>query len=222
MSWSRDILEILEKWEYTDKEDDRDVIRLLNLLKWFRYMLTPSEEIKASSDLLVLNLVNATADCLLEELNRLGEGTKGSWGKREKNRGFPVLYYSSIPSLNLHIELLPNFSITLQSRKKSSRAPKYEKILVPYGANASQVFNLLDIVARDIYYKHFDHPELYLNHKRRLTQSKSEKKEEHRHLFSFFSKHRFQLQVLFLLSKRIWTHEIEKMKEEYEEFETEV
>jgi hypothetical protein len=137
-------------------------------------------------------------DCLLDELERLGEGKPGKWIK-EKSGGI-VLRHSSKPTSKLHVEMLSNLTVTVQGRRKTSK--EFEKILIPFGSNTKQTFNLLDMAARDVYHHHFNDPKRYLGNKRRLTKTVVPAREKHKDLLDFIHKYRFELQVLTALSSK--------------------
>jgi hypothetical protein len=208
MSWVEDIGDILEKIEPGKRKDGFPAVKQFSeFLKWLKTMLNPSAEVKNSVEQIISGLVEATADCLLEELNRLGEGLGSAWGKERDLKNHTTLKYSKVKS-PLHVELLPNFSITIQGKMRSKIKAKrgkaiFEKILVPFGSNSSQIFNLLDLAARDIYHLHLTQGEANRIRKKKFTKTVSPVKEQTRSLFDFVHQNCFSLQILFMLSKRI-------------------
>ena len=113
--------------------------------------------------------------------------------------------HSTNPSRYLYVEMLPNYSVTLQARRRKSGRAQFQKILAP----SDQVHQLLDIVARDIYYRHFNDACDYLGNKRRLTSSVTEMKRGHRPIFDFLHERSHELKVMLTLSEHAWeaTHE---------------
>ncbi len=204
LSWLGDILGTLE--ETTNGSEPNEAIeQLLRLLRWLRDMVVSGatgEGIQLEVEELAQRVLLASAQCLHEELSRLDGRKDGtSWGASptEVKRQVIRLHHSKTPSQHLCVQLLPSYSVVLQTRAKSGKA-KYEKILVPFGAHPDQVFNLLDIAARDIYHATFAMPSSALGSKRRLRATKTPLKAEHRNLFAFLYKRRFELRVLFGVS----------------------
>jgi len=210
MSWTGDILPILENLDSNRKHIE--VKKLTKLLGWLKHMLTPANRVKKSVDTVMDLLVEAAAYCLLDELRRLGEGKRGDWDLKVGKGKSIRLVHSSV-SAPLHVELLPNAYIAVQGRSKNNA--QFDKILVPYGSHPDQIFNLLDIAARDIYHFHFNDYRIYKADKRKRSVAKSETREKYSDLFKFVHKQRHELQVLFMLSNRIWTAEKVAIKQEY-------
>ncbi len=197
LSWSCDILNVFRNLRYT--EDNQEIKRFKALLEWLNKLNTIGTTILV--DKLRSVFIDAAAKCLLEELERLGEGKKGEWSISKSNSNYVTLKHSSISRSLLYVELLPNFSITVQNRSKSQAL--YEKIIVPFGANVDQIYNLIDIAARDIYH-YMINKQLYLARKRRLTVTLSETKKEIKPIFNFISLHHNELKIIMNSSKYVW------------------
>ena len=199
LSWVDDVLSVLET--FASDSAHAEVKSLIALLGWMKAIRVDGGEVKAKEFRLLI--LHAAAYCLEEELNRLGEGCQGNWsivcqGNRVK------LLHSSNPRSPLTVELLPNLSVAVQGHRLGKAT--FSKIVVPYGVNADQIFNLLDIAARDIFKLHFrDRVSAYLNEEKRRTRShKSEKKREVKPLFDFVSSHCDALRVLFTVLVDVW------------------
>jgi hypothetical protein len=149
-----------------------------------------------------LQILYAAAYCLEGELNRLCN-TRGTWTFSEQG-GRVTLTHSGNPRSPLKVELLPNLSVAVQGRRR--RNASFSKIIVPYGVNADQIFNLLDIAARDIYTEHFgDRADIYLNSAKRRKQSHTcDRKRAVKPLFDYVSAHADALRVLFTVSQDVW------------------
>jgi hypothetical protein len=198
MSWSKHIVEIINRLKV--EKEHSGIKQLKIILNWLKKINQSSIE-KHVEDLRAL-LLQAASSCLHAELERLGDGGAGSWNihcQKDKN---VVISHTSLPKARLYLELLPNLSITLQSRRKGK--PLFDKIIVPYGANTDQIYNLFDIAARDVYHYHFSDKNRYLGNKRRLTSTLIKEKEESKPVFDFVSKNHDELQILFTMSKNIW------------------
>lgn len=200
ISWADDIKEILNT--FLDDESSEDLCDLYNLLCYLSYMTHPNASMFRNINKLKRTLLSLAADCLHEELDRLGEGKRGTWVVSSKTKAHNLLYHTSAPTRYLHIEILPNFFITVHGKRNKSQ--QYEKILIPFGAHPDQVFSLLDIAARDIYHLHFENTELYLGNKRRLTRNVSEIRENNLQILNFVFRYKYELQVLFMISASIW------------------
>ncbi|ERP30702.1 hypothetical protein [Chitinivibrio alkaliphilus] len=199
MSWTGDILEILQS-SIKEKGMDstpEDVKRLEALLRWMKDMIY-THKIKADVEDLPKKIIGNATTALTAHLNRLSvEGR--SW-TRKKNHPSSIKH-SSIPTRVLYVQILPNLSLTIQGKTKSKSY--YEKILVPFGAYPDQVYHLLYMAARDIYYKHFDNPSIYLNSNRKLTASRLTEEEAIKDLLEFVYTYKFQLQVLLSSTKLV-------------------
>lgn len=199
MSWNQDILSIISKVH--NQNEHKEIIKLRHLLEWLRNLNQPS--IKKPIEELRRLLLKIASSCLHAELKRLGEGKTGSWEIKNPEGKNITINHTSYPKTPLFVELLPNLSITVQSRRKGK--PLFEKIIVPYGANTDQIFNLLDIAARDIYHHCFsDKKDRYLADKRRLTSILTKEKEEIKYIFDYVSRNQNELKNLFTISKHIW------------------
>jgi len=208
MSWGKDILEILNL--ISSGIEHKEIVLLKELLVWFQK--NAHNSLQKQLDEFRNTLIMAASDCLLEELVRLGKDKPGRWKLEKQKEKGSILKHTSYPKTPLFIELLPNFSITVQSRRK--KGALFEKIIVPFGARTDQIFNLLDIAARDIYHYHFAaKTSNYLSDRRRLTRSITQKKKAHKYIFDFVCKYQHQLKTLLLFSERSWIaqkFEIEK------------
>ena len=210
MSWGKDILKILN---LISADNEHEEVKLLKeLLVWFQ--TNENNSLHEELDEFRSALIKAASGCLLEELIRLGEDKPGEWKLEHKKGKRTILRHSSYPKTPLFIELLPNFTITVQSRRKAGAI--FEKIIVPFGAHTDQIFNLLDIAARDIYHYHFGaRIRRYLSDKRRLTKSITKQKKSNRYIFNFVYKYQHQLRTLLLFSGRSWTAQKFEIENEY-------
>jgi len=101
------------------------------------------------------------------------------------------------------LELLPNLSITVQGKRTGK--PIFEKLIVPYGSNTDQIYNLLDLTARDVYHYNFNgNRDRYLADKRRKTAVRTNEKIENESIFDFVSKSQHELKILFTMSQNVW------------------
>jgi hypothetical protein len=204
VSWVDDILPLLQ--EVTFEEQER-VSRFKGFLEWIRTLVLHDSSTTiepASVEELHEQILKAVGECLHEELNRIHrDGTTSEWVIEEVSAKRVRLIHSRYPARYLYVEMLPNFSIILQTRKRSQTA-RSEKVLVPFGAPTDQVYNLLDIAARDTYYKHLDRPSEFLSNRRRLRATRTEKKKEHETLFDFIHEHRFGLKVMLNICDEVW------------------
>jgi hypothetical protein len=205
MSWKDDILAILNEMkcqvEHNDRKEHEEVRKLRNLLEWLKKLCDNS--IIGHIEKLRLQLLESASKCLCEELQRLNDGKTGSWEIEKENSKSVTIKHTSCPKRPLYVDLLPNLSITVQSRKNGKAL--FEKIIVPYGSNTDQIYNLLDIAARDVYHYNFNgNKDLYLADKRRLTETLTEEKERQKNIFDFVFENQNELQILFTMSNNIW------------------
>ncbi|MFW5700455.1 MAG: PD-(D/E)XK nuclease family protein, partial [Cyclobacteriaceae bacterium] len=194
ISWLHDILGILESLNIdTDNTELHNFVVLLSSLK----------NIGNIKDTILVNdirtyLLEATSQCMLEELNRLGEGKKGSWQIVKTGKRIAISH-SSHSVKSLYIEILANLTVTIQSKKHGKAI--FDKIILPLGANSDQIFNLFDIAARDIYHYSFgDNVDGYLGNKRRLTSTITEMKKNYLLFFKFIFNYSEIIKILFALS----------------------
>jgi len=190
LSWLTDIIEILQNLVSQNKQIDPKAEEFLKLLQ---YLQSINESPPANPDELLDALISIASDCLLEELQRLV--LRGEW-QSKKNR----IKHTSVNTF-LKLGLLPNYYVTVQGI--DGNVPKYEKILIPFGAHVDQIFNLFDMAARDIYHRHFKNPNLYLNDKKKLTKTISETRNKHKDTLRFVHDNRYHLQILLQKNKKI-------------------
>ncbi|MCB0034941.1 MAG: hypothetical protein KDE51_13000, partial [Anaerolineales bacterium] len=196
LSWATDILDILEQLEV--QSEHPQVTKLKALLRWLHELSRQDEVIQETMEALRYELLLQAANCLFVELNRLGEGKRGAWRLDKSAAQKVIIRHSSYPTKALHVELLPTLSITVQDR--SHGRASIDKIIVPYGARPDQIFNLLDIAARDICHLFFEgQVDLYLADRRRRRNRSAEQKAAEP-LFEFVYKHANALKAMFALS----------------------
>jgi hypothetical protein len=222
MSWKDDILTILNEMKYNvennRRQEHEEVKKVRELLNWFKKMCDNS--IIDHIEKLRIQLLESASKCLCEELQRLNEGKTGSWRIEKGNSRSITIKHTSCPKRPIYVDLLPNLSITVQSRKNGKAL--FEKIIVPYGSNTDQIYNLLDIAARDIYHYIFNgNKNLYLADKRRFTKTITKEKERQKDIFDFVFKNQYELQILFTMSNNIWeAQEFELQETQLTEFQT--
>jgi hypothetical protein len=199
MSWIDDIFSILENFEAQTK--NREVANLRNLLGWIKKLCNKS--FVKDIEKLRTQLIESSSNCLCEELERLNDKKTGSWEIRKQGRKRFTIEHTSFPAKPLDVELLPNLSITVHS--KINGKALFEKIIVPYGSNTDQIYNLLDIAARDVCHHIFNgNKDRYLADKRHQKSDRSEAKTKNRNIFDFVTKNQNELQILFTMSDNIW------------------
>lgn len=204
LSWSSTILSIVQR--LSGKSEHEELDNLKNVLNWVHNMKRRHHEdngfdLGSVQQELMQVFLRATVDCLGEELRRLNSDKAGEWSEpKGKNKKLLRLTHSSAPTKELQIELLNNLTITAHTRRRGDAF--YEKIIVPFGVHPDQIFNLMDIAARDIFYGHFGQESVkrYLSDKRRLTKTQSEAKAKHKPLFEFLYKYQHELKVMLALN----------------------
>ena len=199
MSWTDHIFSILDKCEARPKNGE--VTNLINLLSWIKKLCNHSfiKDIKK----LRTQLIKSFSNCLHEELERLNDKKTGSWEIRKQSSKRFTINHTSFPAKPLFVELLPNLSITVHS--KINGKALFEKIIVPSGSNTDQIYNLLDIAARDVCHHIFNgNKDRYLADKRHQKLDHSKAKTKNRYIFDFVTKNHNELQILFTMSDKIW------------------
>lgn len=199
MSWTEDIKDILS--DFINDDCNHILKDLYELLKWMdtiKIIVNTTQSIENLRNAILL----ASSECLIQELKRLNK--KGNWeisriGKRIK------IAHSSVSKRNMYIEILPNLNVTIQSKK--GHKPLYEKIIVPFGTNTDQVYNMLDISCRDIYKHTFDKTSDYLNENRRVLNWKDIKYEgeenmkvKYKEFFDSIAKNHNILKIMYTIS----------------------
>ena len=203
MSWATDILDVLEQLKV--QSEHPEVTKLKVLLRWLHGLSQQDEVIQKSMEALRYELLLQAAGCLFVELNRLGEGKRGEWYLDTSADQKVVIRHSSFPVKSLHVELLPTLSITVQDRYHGRAS--IDKIIVPYGTRPDQIFNLLDIAARDICHLFFEERfDTYVGDKRRRRVHSAEQ-EAAVPLFEFVYRYANELKVMFALTSVVWEAE---------------
>jgi len=200
LGWTTQLLQEVFTPLARENPDAPDLRDLCGVLSWM------AELADASLTSVVADLrgviLGAAADCLHEELERLRGDKSGRWTKSGNSGGSFSLVHTSLPTRTLHLELLPNCSVTIQTRNRG-RA-QTEKILVPFGAHADQIANFLQLAARQVYTsRHFDNPAAYLSDRRRRRTTRSDTEVRTAPLFKFVHKHRYVLQVCLALNAMV-------------------
>jgi hypothetical protein len=200
MSWTTDIRSILEKFI---GESDNSILKDLDeLLCWLNNVRRIVEE---NNILYKMRgaLLKATSDCLIQELNRLKTDT-GEWSIKINKKSVTISHSRTYKKI-LYIEILLNLNVTIQSKKNDT--PLYEKIIVPFGTNADQVYNMIDISCIDIYEYSFGNTEKFRNSKGRIKNwSKVEYKDQdnmkkkYHEFFNFVSINHNILKVMYTMS----------------------
>ncbi len=201
VSWCKDVLPLLSKFK--NQVVEGETLKLIKLLSWMNELDQKIQKEDATN--LQDVLISAVCDCLSEELKRLGEGKTGAWIIEKR-----TIHHTSFPARKLKVDLLPNFTITISGVNNGNMF--FEKIVMPFGVHVDQVYNMIDISARDIYHI-LPNTKHYLNSSRRMTVYEGEEKARHRQTFEFISRNSHALRVILLYSKYVWTAE----KEIYEE-----
>jgi len=155
LSWTGDVLGILNSLTTDGRTESRRAVKSLKrLLNWISH----TSDSEALSDRVRCafrdHLVRAAADCLKDELARLHAAGGGQWLVKRDTGQSITLRHSTHARSDLCISMLPGLSVAVEERKGDRRA-RIDKIIVPFGAHPAQVFNLLDIAARDVYRGHF-------------------------------------------------------------------
>jgi hypothetical protein len=199
LSWASDILSIINKLK--QEKEHADIIQLRSILEWLSSLEKETHKDKENlvKDLRKLMIKVATV-CLISELNRLSGDKTGFWkmGKPTDNRG--IINHTSTPKRPLFVQLLSNFTITLQS--KQSKKALFDKIIVPFGVHPDQIFNLIELTARDVYYYHFgSSTKLYLADKRRSSSSFTQQENISLHkILNYINKHQYELKIILASS----------------------
>ena len=188
LSWMPVIIDILDQLEPDPSGRLRDLVALL---RWLRGLSEASGRNPESVMLLVTSLLNGGVECLLEELNRFSRN--GRWLRSSQGSKLLTILHSSAPARRLKVKLITNCSIAIQSTKHGKA--RCDKLLLPFGAPAGQIYNLINITARDLYWIHFDKPKAYLKDLRR-RKSLSQTEKHFRPLLDLVWRRRYELQAL--------------------------
>ncbi len=197
LSWLIDVYEILTSTKSDLLKTNHDLKKLMEILCWLQSCCEarekiPTQEVKK----LRKNLREVAAECLLEELQRSSEDKTGAWeilkdGKRVGNQ----IRHTSYPSRVLQVNLLPNLTIAVEGH--DSNGDIFEKVIVPFGCSADQIYNLLDIASKDITRNFFHDPSRYVTRTRR-KKVLSPKKAEYKAFFDFVCEYATALQLLLM------------------------
>jgi len=194
MSWLEDVREILSG---LPASDNPEVENLLQVLSWLDVVFSPEnhELLKSALDKLLASLVAVAASCILAELQRLGEGGTGSWSVQWQGKTLTRLIHTSKPASVLYVGVSPNLSIVIHDGKGGSG--RFEKLLIPFGSNSDQIYNLMDYAARDIYPLFFgSNYKKYLGKTKNRTSNVLSIRSESEKLFKFIHENRQVIQVL--------------------------
>ncbi len=193
LGWLTHILPIIDHLEPNPGGRLRE---LAGLLRWLSNLSVQAESESKTVDQFIEAILDGAVECVLAELNRLCRS--GHWEQSTSGAHRLRLAHSSAPRRYLSLILLANCSIAIQSKlKKKARC---DKLLLPFGAPARQVFNLMHITARDLYWIHFDKPMAFLAERHRRTRL-SQPEKEFAPTLDFIAKRRFELEALMGVSR---------------------
>lgn len=120
----------------------------------------------------------------------------GRWEQARSSDVSVEISHTKHPARTLHLELLPNCSVTIQTRIRGTALT--EKILVPFGAHSDQLVNLLQLAARQVCspnHGFFDAADSYVDDRRRRRSQRSSAEVDAQPLFKFVHARRYALQV---------------------------
>jgi hypothetical protein len=169
---------------------------LVSLLQWMKRTGDLASSHRDTITGFIEEILQGTTNCLLAELDRLCKS--GHWKQPTSGANRLRLAHSSAPRRYLSLVLLSNCSVAIQSKLK--KRARCDKLLLPFGASARQVFNLMHITARDLYWVHFDKPMAFLAERYRRT-TLSPEEQSFAPILDFIARHRFELQALFGLAR---------------------
>ena len=194
LSWVDHVLPVLDKLALSPPPR---LDELIGLLRWLdRLERAVNEDPEVTADL-VCAILDGGTECLLAELNRLAK--TGSWQRATTGTRRLNIVHTSAPSRRVSLELFADCSIAIQSRKR--KRAQCDKLLLPFGAPARQVYNLMHITARDLYWIHFGKPKAFI---KQLGHRKTLHDEEvaFKPLLDLVWRRRFELQALLGLRTR--------------------
>ena len=197
------IFNILEKL-YAEKKNEGvklihpDVIKLIEILNWLGAL-----QINFDGELLKslkMNIISSVKDCIKEELDHLCEGKTGDWDIKRGNDFSYTLSHSTFPSNKLKLRLLGNMTVTIQAIKSSK--PLFEKIVLPLGTNAEQVFHLINIAAKDICNHVFgDSKSKYMRTKAKQHRAETEMEKLYKPFFNLIAKNELMIKSSYMVNK---------------------
>lgn len=200
MSWTKDILPMLEKLTKGREGEFTDLSELIAFLRWLDKLTNPAAELSKAIDEFGNLIVSAVTDCLWWELYRL-DGDSNSYWYTEKDDASRTrrLYYTKLPARPVNVHLWPPSGVALSS--KSGKRVRYDRLVLRLGAHHSQMYNLIEVATRDLVRQHFPDPE---DHEGRVRRSKRRNRfmEAYRPLFKFLNKHHLALPVLLHRASR--------------------
>lgn len=194
LSWIKDILMILISYKLRGKSD---------VVKPLRDKLSRLDKLSARSQFpdysfFRKGLLKSLSTCLLEELNRLNSQETSKWKKSKSSAKEIHLHYTRHPARRLEIKQLPNLCISVQGY--NGKKPISDKLYLPANVSVGQLFNLIDLFAREIYHSYFGEEVMtYLSNRRRKTSTISEEKLIAAPLFDLVHKHYDTLRILSLV-----------------------
>ncbi len=201
LGWLTDVLEVLDEMP---AGSNRELIQLRQVLLWLKTAMVQSSRPEGGEVIgrLLAAMVTAAVECIFAELVRLNEGARGQWQIIREGKNASRLVHSSKPKAPLYVGVMPNLSIALYGPR--GRRRPFDKLLIPFGSNPDQIFNLMDFAARDIYQLHFGASyRSYLGKGRRLTAREVPERQAARRLFQAVHRHRHQIQLLGQVARRL-------------------
>jgi len=100
---------------------------LISLLRWMRALLVASAGHATAVADFERAVISAGAECLVEELNRLGKGKTGQWSHTIISDRTAKVTHPSVPRRALAVSMLPSCSLVIQIDGRSFRLREIEK-----------------------------------------------------------------------------------------------
>ena len=164
LSWTGHVLDLLTELAANPGPPLAELIRILT---WLRTLVEGSTPHVKDVRRLERKFVRTGAECLLEQLDHLGEGKPGNWNSKWTSERSVQLIHTGAKRRKLTISMLTNCSLVVQSKYRNHA--RCDKLLIPFGAPLDQTIRLLQTTARDIYKIHFDKPDAYFSRRRKPT-----------------------------------------------------
>lgn len=194
MSWLTDVVSLLQRTSAAARKPTAEVAEFLGLLHWLGALADGTSGIGECGRAFSADIVRGASECLVEELNRISAAKEAKWSIDDRGDAHCKIRHTSAPKSRLFVELQASQSLAIQGRLR--KQAHFEKFLIPFGSHPDQIFNLIDVAAREIFHGLFARPATKLGSSRRLRTTKTAAKKRYDSLFRFAHRRKYELQVL--------------------------
>lgn len=233
MSWIDDVLDILDSLKPDVKTRARRLQSLLAWMKSLRDELLKENEYNLKSNLNILKkgFLFGGASSLVHQIKNLDpdtipDGVKksamiGKWSlghkslsdllEKEFKKTKTTISNTSFPKKKIHLGLQRSLNLVIQGR--INKKVITEKVLIPFGVNPSQLFNFIDLAAKDFWSKYSKAESKLLDRVRFMELTDDAPHRQYTKLFEFVHSNKYELVTCLRIANYLHSNDVEESDE---------